>query len=358
MAPCEVGPCARLTVTAKPSIECRMKRALVLACLVPCLPSSGFSQLFTNANGWVYSINVSDEAVIVNYKGPSGDLAVPSAFNGIPVRFLGSGSRSILSSDYGGPVVSNLVIPASVREIRNGAFSGYQELRTVTIAGGVAVLGPNAFSNCKRLTRINLPESVASIGEAAFSYCENLADLSVGTGLTNIGPAAFEGCNSLTNIVLPDSLGVIADRAFWSCTSLTNLTVGRGLRSIGQDSFSYCPNLASILFTGDAPTLNSQRGGPFEDTPATVYRLEGAAGWGSTFHGRPVALFRPQALPPSFVAGAFRFSWSTPVSVPMEVLRTPSLGATWSVVSTNNSTGVFTDTQPPAGGAFYRAVLP
>lgn len=59
-------------------------------------------------------------------------------------------------------------------------------------------------------------------------------------------------------------------------------------------------------------------------------------------------------------ASGCRVEW-TPLSTntPVNVERSTDLAAGgWTVVSSNNTTGVFTDPAPPAGAAFYRAVLP
>jgi hypothetical protein len=57
--------------------------------------------------------------------------------------------------------------------------------------------------------------------------------------------------------------------------------------------------------------------------------------------------------------GGFQFKWTGSGDVPMNVQSTTSLtGGTWSNVAVGITNGDFTDSNPPAGAAFYRATLP
>jgi len=62
----------------------------------------------------------------------------------------------------------------------------------------------------------------------------------------------------------------------------------------------------------------------------------------------------------SSIAGAnnFWFSWEGFAGKAVNVERSSSLSGPWTVVSSNNVTGNYTDTDPQAAKYFYRAVLP
>lgn len=89
------------------------------------------------------------------------------------VKFIGSeafsGCTSLLSVD----------IPVGVTSIENGTFSGCSSLTSVTIPEGVTNIGGEggwggAFWGCSSLTSITIPSSVSSIYTNAFSGCDNL----------------------------------------------------------------------------------------------------------------------------------------------------------------------------------------
>ncbi len=68
-----------------------------------------------------------------------------------------------------------------------------------------------------------IPNSVTEIGERAFSDCYSLTSVTIPDSVTSIGDWAFEYCTSLTSITIPDSVASIGDGAFYYCTSLTSV---------------------------------------------------------------------------------------------------------------------------------------
>ena len=62
-----------------------------------------------------------------------------------------------------------------------------------------------------------IPNSVTNIGNAAFSGCSSLTKINIPNSVTNIGNEAFECCRSLTKINIPNSVTNIGKRAFYNC---------------------------------------------------------------------------------------------------------------------------------------------
>jgi len=109
--------------------------------------------------------------------------------------------------------------------------------------------------------------------------------------VTHLGEDAFSDCATLTSVVIPDSVTSIGGGAFRGCTSLTNVTIGNSVASIGNAAFAGCSSLTSVFFQGRPPSLEG--GAFYEANRVTVYYLPGTTGWGSTFGGRPTALWIP-----------------------------------------------------------------
>ena len=86
-----------------------------------------------------------------------------------------------------GELLTNLVIPEGVTEIKDYAFAG-----------------------CSQITRLNIPASVTSIGEGAFYRCANLASVTISEGLTvaSIGKKAFTDCFKLAEIINKSSINI------------------------------------------------------------------------------------------------------------------------------------------------------
>ena len=249
-------------------------------------------------------------------------------------------------------------LPFPVTSIGVGAFENCTSLTSVTIPDGVTSIGVGAFENCTSLTSVTIPDSVTSIGLAAFSSCTSLTSVIIGNSVRSIGNGAFFNCTSLTSVTIGNSVTSIGIAAFALCTSLTSVIIGNGVTNIGGSAFSNCTELTSFLMLGAPPTVGQF---VFDSMPenATVYYLPSVSGWGPTFGGLPTQPFIPAAQANIYSpAIGFQFSWSGTGSIPMSVRRAISLDGPWTVVSTNNSTGQFTDPNLPSGQAFYQAYLP
>ena len=97
-------------------------------------------------------------------------------------------------------------------------------------------------------------------------------------------------------VTIPGTLGGlpvtgITSNAFYNCAGLTSVTVPAGVASIASSAFANCPVLASVYFKGNAPNPATDTSVFAGDSIATIYHVAGATGWGSTFDGRPTALF-------------------------------------------------------------------
>ena len=141
--------------------------------------------------------------------------------------------------------IESYIIPNSVTDIGNSAFSFCRSLSNIVIPNSVTDIGNSAFSFCRSLTNIVIPNSVVSIGDGAFSNCSSLSNIVIPDSVTAIGNFAFWGCSSLSNIVIPDSVTAIGDYAFYYC-SLSNIVIPDSVTAIGICAFPYfCDTILS-----------------------------------------------------------------------------------------------------------------
>ena len=197
-------------------------------------------------------------------------------------------------------LLTELVIPDGVTEIKNRSFEGCTSLTSIEIHNGVTSVGNNAFEDCTSLKSIVIGRSMTSIGDAAFSDCTglktiiNFSDLtfSKGEGVSyyadkvinvnqcvqigdflfkdnalvhymgeetelslpidynggnyEIGSAAFYEFSGLTNIVIPNSVTGIGDYAFTNCTGLGSFEIPNSITSIGNYVFNGCTSLKDL----------------------------------------------------------------------------------------------------------------
>ena len=141
--------------------------------------------------------------------------------------------------------ITTITLPDSVETIGEGAFSNCYKLTSVNIPDNVTTIGNGAFQNTA-ITSVVIPGSVKTIGQYAFENCTSLATLELGSGIQTIDVWAFRDCTSLTSVSIPDSVKTIGSSAFNGCTSLETLTLGSGVETIGNNAFQGCTQLTDF----------------------------------------------------------------------------------------------------------------
>ncbi len=154
--------------------------------------------------------------------------------------------------------LTSLVIPDSVTNIGDYAFSSCRSLTDIVIPDSVTNIGDYAFWNCRSLTNIVIPNSVTSIGDNAFEYCFSLSNLIIPDGVTSIGDGAFVGCTSLSSVVIPDSVSCIGNNAFWGCESLTDIVIPNSVTSIGESAFYGCRSLTEVVIPDSVTSIGDK----------------------------------------------------------------------------------------------------
>ena len=154
--------------------------------------------------------------------------------------------------------LTSLVIPDSVTNIGDYAFSSCRSLTDIVIPDSVTNIGDYAFWNCRSLTNIVIPNSVTSIGDNAFEYCFSLSNLIIPDGVTSIGDGAFVGCTSLSSVVIPDSVSCIGNNAFWGCESLTDIVIPNSVTSIGKSAFYGCCSLTEVVIPDSVTSIGDK----------------------------------------------------------------------------------------------------
>ncbi|MDD8045071.1 MAG: leucine-rich repeat domain-containing protein [Verrucomicrobiota bacterium] len=208
----------------------------------------GFSAMIGDAQAavfgdFVYTIYNDEFLTIVGYNGPGGIVEIPSEIDGQPVsRIDGRNNHAFFQNQ----TLTGVVIPGSVFEIDNCAFSGCSNLESVTFSPGLLQIGYEAFKDCTSLSSVHIPEGVTLIAGRAFYNCTSLVELSLPNSLLSILPNAFAKCASLTDLSLPEGLKWINGWAFSECDALTEVTIPQSLDSYLSAVFVNSANLLSI----------------------------------------------------------------------------------------------------------------
>lgn len=179
-----------------------------------------------------------------NCIGGVTDFMQEAQADGMPVVYApDDDGQPWIAMASGGSYTGELVIPSTVVEIFDGAFSNLQGAYTLSWA-------PSA--------------DTAWIDSEAFRGSGLAGDISVGTSDKSlvIGDRAFMDCPGIDSFTATAYKLTIGDHVFSSCDSLTSLTLSNMIGgSLGTEPLNGSDACADIYFTGQTPptlTLMSQ----------------------------------------------------------------------------------------------------
>ena len=273
-----------------------------------------YQDKFSNEDGYVIYTN-GTEKVLVGYTGTETDLVLPSGITAINKYAF-----------YQDTSITSVTLPASVTSIGSSAFSGCSNLKKVYITDLTAWCniafgngssnplynGAELYLNNELVTELVIPENVTEIKKYAFYGYENLTCVVIPASVTSIGNSAFYGCYKLaevvnkstritvgndskngyvgyyavaiyngkdvyenkfsnedgyviytngtekvlvgytgteTDLILPNGITAIRQYAFYGDKNLTSVTIPASVTSIGNYAFEYCSNLTKVYIT-------------------------------------------------------------------------------------------------------------
>lgn len=116
-------------------------------------------------------------------------------------------------------------------------------LTSILIPSTVTEIEEHAFSYCKRLTSVVVPDTVTKMDDGIFFGCHSMTELTLPRGLKTIHYLMMYECRALTSITIPESVEHIGDQAFEGCKSLKEVTIPATCASIGEYAFAGCDAL-------------------------------------------------------------------------------------------------------------------
>lgn len=194
---------------------------------------------FSPAHNFEYVIK-DNNAVIVSYIGDEKTVVIPETL----------GEYKVTELEYdcfrGNDDIRIVVVPKTVKNIGEGAFSNCKALRQVVMQYGLESIGDSAFAFCPSLHISRMPDSVHSIGDKLFKDCTLLSEVVLSKGIDGITFEMFDGCLSLENIELDENISYIDRNAFYGCKKLEVIKILQSVSEIGVGAFDKCS--ASLAF--------------------------------------------------------------------------------------------------------------
>lgn len=174
----------------------------------------------------------------------------------------------------------NTVIPNTVKIIGIGAFSGFDNLTSVTIPEGVEIIYGNAFEGCCSLTSVTIPEGVTDIYGYAFKGCSSLTSVTIPSSVTSIGGGAFEECTGLTSVTVDISTPLSISSATFSNRVNAILYVPTGSKA-AYEAADYWKEFKEIVDMPNQTVQFVDEAGNVMEDGSTITITEGEDdGWG------------------------------------------------------------------------------
>ena len=150
-------------------------------------------------------------------------------------------------------LLTEIIIPDTVKEISTNAFMNCPLLYTVQLPANLETIQPSAFYDCVRLDNVIFPTTLKFIGAEAFYNCKALS--SVRLENTRVGSAAFGNCFNLL-IVYLKNVEKLPNRVFMNCirlqvihaenTTLVDTAAFLGCSKINEANFQITNNTNNL----------------------------------------------------------------------------------------------------------------
>ena len=202
---------------------------------------------------------------------------------------------------FEGSKVVKVILPSTVKEIKENAFNKCKHLETIEINGMSNVYfevpyhigkilkasGINTFkyvytkedrvkyfkaenntipdkvvrlaANCFRDTNIQnivINEGIKSIGEMCFFNCKKLETITLPKTLRELGKRAFENCLLLEKIDVPMGVAIIPFR-FCACSGVETVVLPSTVSVLSYETFSECEKLENIIIPAGMKSIGS-----------------------------------------------------------------------------------------------------
>lgn len=222
-----------------------------------------------------YSYAVVDgEAVIMLCAAEDKVLTVPEKLGGYNVSSIYPAAFQLCKAE-------EIILPETVKLIREMAFYKCENLKKITLPQSVEVVGNYSFDNCTALEEFNAGGATI-IGGHVFENCPNLKKVTISGNCTEFDPDLFVDCLTLEEInvtdgngnyssvdgvlfnkdktelivypssrpdktyKMPDSVKKVQVDAFINCSAIEDIVLSKNLTELEKYAIYNCPVLKSV----------------------------------------------------------------------------------------------------------------
>ena len=230
-----------------------------------------------NRPTWYNSKESITKIVVVNGVTVIGDAAFSGCDNvtsvSLPEGLTSIGSYAFECSKDSAPKLTAITFPSTLTTVKEFAFLR-SALTTVNLPNSVTTIQKGTFKFCTALTSITA-KGVTSIGDQAFQGCSTLTTVQMAE-ITSLGANAFNSCSALTVLPIAEGITEIPNSAFEHCTALTSIVIPSSVKSIGNKAFNGCTSLTSVTLPASIEKLGSSKNAAFSNKATFILVGSGA----------------------------------------------------------------------------------
>ncbi len=135
--------------------------------------------------------------------------------------------------------ITSIVIPSSVASIENGAFMDCSSLKEVHISdiaswcnisfsaftSNPLYYAKNLYINNEIVTELIIPDTVTEIKPYVFYGCASLTSIVIPDSVVTIGAGALQNCSSIKTLKIGNGVSTLSAGLLFGCSSLESLTI-------------------------------------------------------------------------------------------------------------------------------------
>ncbi|MCM1186977.1 MAG: leucine-rich repeat domain-containing protein [Lachnoclostridium sp.] len=195
-----------------------------------------FMEKETDASEFEYE-EIDGKIKITHYIGESMEVSIPAQIDGKDVTAIGD--YCCRNSD-----LTTVVCPNTLETIGAHAFSNCGKLTSIELNDGLQSIGESAFFYCESLSFIRIPDSVTLFGEESFSRA-GLTSMEYLASAEELPRSCFAG-TQMKEITISGKVKKIELSALANSKELEKVMIEDGVESIGKIAIAGCPKLTSI----------------------------------------------------------------------------------------------------------------
>ena len=208
---------------------------------------------FTPTDAQYFELD-AETGTITGYTGTDADVIIPRQIDGVEVKAIGYSAFENCRDYTNTDTVTNqtswtplrsIVLPETVTEIADSAFSYCQQLETFICYGPALSTGKGTFSNCKHLEQVIFVNGVGMIDNYAFENTDYFETFYSPVPMRYLGESAFLNSGVQEFVVDAASVG---NSAFWNCGSLYEIHFTDHVKQVNAAVTNGCEHLYEVCF--------------------------------------------------------------------------------------------------------------